>query len=84
MNRVFLPDIDLDHRLNPVQTFAEALSEKDLLLMVVPSHVYRSVLSQLTPFLRPGMAIISATKGIENDTLKTKTFQSFTPNSLSK
>ena len=39
--------------------------------MVVPSHVFREVLGRITPYLRPGMEIIAATKGIENDTLMT-------------
>ncbi|MBU2497884.1 MAG: NAD(P)-dependent glycerol-3-phosphate dehydrogenase [Proteobacteria bacterium] len=71
VNATFLPDVKLVPRLNPVRSFEEALSEKDVMLMAVPSHVYREVLEGLKPFLSPGMTILSATKGIENDTLKT-------------
>jgi len=71
VNRLFLPDIQLVPQLNAVRTFEEALSEKDLVLMVVPSHVFREVLGRLKAHLRPGMEIITATKGIENDTLMT-------------
>ncbi|MBW1803176.1 MAG: NAD(P)-binding domain-containing protein, partial [Deltaproteobacteria bacterium] len=69
MNRVFLPDMTLDRRLNPVRTFEEALSKKELILMAVPSQFFRDVLVQIKPHLKTGMSIISATKGIENDTL---------------
>ncbi|MCG2823124.1 MAG: NAD(P)-dependent glycerol-3-phosphate dehydrogenase, partial [Desulfobulbaceae bacterium] len=40
-------------------------------VMVVPSHVYREVFTRLAPHLAPNAAIISATKGIENETLRT-------------
>jgi len=68
-NGVFLPGVKLSSRLTPVQTFEEALSEKELVLMVAPSHVFRNVLEGIKPYLRPGMSLAIATKGIENDTL---------------
>lgn len=68
-NKVFLPGIQLDHRLVPVTDFETALAGKELVLMVVPSHVFREVLKGIKPFLRKNMSIISATKGIENETL---------------
>ena len=71
VNRVFLPDRVLVPQLNPVRTYEEALAEKELILMVVPSHFFRGVLTQLEPHLKPGMAIMAATKGIETDTLMT-------------
>ncbi len=70
INGMFLPDVELDPRLKPVLSFEEALFEKELVLMVVPSHVFRDVLTQLKPHLREGMSLITATKGIENESLK--------------
>ena len=69
VNALFLPDVKLDPRLKPVKSFKEALFEKELVLMVVPSHVFRDVLTNLKPDLREGMSFITATKGIENDSL---------------
>ncbi len=69
INEAFLPDVKLDPRLKPVKTFEEALSGKELILMVVPSHVFREVLRNIEPDLREGMSFITATKGIENGTL---------------
>ncbi len=69
INRVFLPGVKLDPGLKPVKSFEEALHEKELILMVVPSHVFREVMTNIKPHLRAGMSFITATKGIENDTL---------------
>ena len=69
INQVFMPGVKLDPRLNAVTSFEEALFERELILMVVPSHVFRDVLKNIRPYLCEGMSLISATKGIENDTL---------------
>lgn len=69
INGPFLPDVKLDSNLKPAKTFEEALFDKELVLMVVPSHVFREVLTNLKPHLVEGVSIISATKGIENDSL---------------
>lgn len=70
INKFFLPDMVLDPSLKPVRTYKEALQGKDLVLMAVPSHVFREVLNHLIPHLHPGISFISATKGIENASLK--------------
>jgi glycerol-3-phosphate dehydrogenase (NAD(P)+) len=71
MNRIFLPSVRLSQNLQPVRTHQEAVAGKDLVLMAVPSHVFRKVLGEVSPHLRPGMALLSVTKGIENETLMT-------------
>ena len=70
-NKIFLPNIKLSPNLNPVQSFNQALAGKELAVMVVPSHVFREILQQIKPYLAPGVPILSATKGIENETLLT-------------
>ncbi|MCP4681189.1 MAG: NAD(P)-dependent glycerol-3-phosphate dehydrogenase [Desulfobacterales bacterium] len=69
INGVFLPGVELDPRLKPAGSFEEALFEKEAVLMVVPSHVFRDVLTDLKPYLSNEMSFITATKGIENDSL---------------
>ena len=69
INGLFLPGMKLVPGLTPVLTFEEALTDKDLGLLVVPSHVFRDVLTRMKPSLRPGTVLMAATKGIENDTL---------------
>ena len=71
INKRFLPDMQLDPRLKPVRSYEEALAEKELVVLVVPSHVFREVLNHIKPHLRPGMALMAANKGIENETLLT-------------
>jgi glycerol-3-phosphate dehydrogenase (NAD(P)+) len=70
INKTFMPGIRLGSMFNPVKTFEQALANKDLILMVVPSHVFREVLLGLKPYLQPDMRLMTATKGIENDSLK--------------
>ncbi len=71
INTVYLPDILLPNGLwatNDLRIFAEDLS---LLVVVVPSHVLRSIVSELRCWLSRDIPIICATKGIENETLMT-------------
>jgi len=67
-NEVFLPGFVLSDNLRPVRYFEEALYEKELALVVVPSHVFRDVLVAMRPHLQEGMNLITGTKGIENAT----------------
>ncbi len=68
-NTFYLPGAGLSENLFPNNDLARVVSEHDLLVMVVPSHVYRRVALQMVPHLKPGAVIVSATKGIENETL---------------
>jgi glycerol-3-phosphate dehydrogenase (NAD(P)+) len=70
INKTFLPGIRLGSMFSPVKTLEQALANKDLVVMVVPSHVFREVLLGLKPYLQPDMRLMTATKGIENDSLK--------------
>jgi glycerol-3-phosphate dehydrogenase (NAD(P)+) len=75
-NRTFLPDIHLPESIEPVTDLVEAIRQKDMLLLVVPSHVFRDVLNRMIPdlsALKPGCLWISAAKGIENESLLTMT-----------
>ena len=69
INSVFLPDVKLFDRLKPVKSFEEAVVEKELILMVVPSHVFREVLTGVGRYLKTEMGLMAATKGIENESL---------------
>ena len=71
INETFLSGIKLSELIRPVQSFEEVCKGKDLLLIVVPSHVFRDILMKLYPFLSPVTPLVVATKGIENETLMT-------------
>ncbi len=68
-NDRFLPGVKLTAALNPTRSFREALNQKEIVLIAVPSHVFREVLEGLKPHLRPDMSVVMATKGIENGSL---------------
>ncbi|MDT7043066.1 NAD(P)H-dependent glycerol-3-phosphate dehydrogenase [Candidatus Nitronereus thalassa] len=69
-NTVFLPGVSLPKSLIATTSFSEALSNADLLIFAVPSHVMRMVLKNMKPSLSKAAPIVVATKGIEEDTLK--------------
>jgi glycerol-3-phosphate dehydrogenase (NAD(P)+) len=52
---------------NDLATVAAA---KDLLLLVPPSQVMRRVVQEAAPHIAPGTLVVSAAKGIENQTLQ--------------
>lgn len=68
-NKEYLPDIDLPTSLRATSDMEEAVAGKDVILSVSPSHVLREVLEQLVDFLPEQVPIVSATKGIENQSL---------------
>lgn len=83
-NQLFLPGVTLPPSLVATNTLAEAVEDCDGLLFVVPSHVARIVLQQIAPLLSRSIPIVSATKGVEEDTLKlmTQVMQDVLPQSL--
>ena len=70
-NDLFLPDIRLHEELKFTDTLAEAVKGRELLLLVPPSQLMRQVFRQLVPYLEDGRVLVSASKGIENQTLMT-------------
>ena len=68
-NSYYLPSLTLDERITPTNSLAEAAAFSDVAFMVVPSHHYRRVLTELKSHLSEPVSIISGTKGIENETL---------------
>lgn len=70
-NRIFLPGISLSERLNPTCDLKQAVMGKDLVLMVVPSHLMRAVSRRMSSDVPDDTIIVSASKGIENRTYLT-------------
>lgn len=68
-NPIYLQSVALDRNVRATSSLAEASEFSDVLFMIVPSHHYRGVLAAMRPHLRRDVAIVSGTKGIENDTL---------------
>ena len=65
-NPDYLRGIRLGDRVRTTNDLAEAAAFSETLFMVVPSHYYREVLTNLSRGLRGAARVISGTKGIEN------------------
>ncbi len=68
-NTVFFPGVKLHANITPTGSLPDAMHQTTLIIFAVPSHAARVVLSQLTALLSSPVALVSATKGIEEDTL---------------
>lgn len=68
-NDVFLPGFHLPDNVVPSNALGDALDSAEIVLTVTPSHVCRTVYRQMLDHLRPDMLFVSATKGLEADTL---------------
>ncbi|MBC2704597.1 NAD(P)H-dependent glycerol-3-phosphate dehydrogenase [Desulfobacula sp.] len=72
-NKVFLPNIKLPDNIIPTNDLEVAVKEKDLVLVVVPSHCMRDVAEQMKNYISPETVVVTASKGIENKTHMTMT-----------
>jgi len=70
-NRTFLPGVRLPESLRATGELEAAVADRDLVLIVCPSHVMRPVMQRAAPHLPEGVPLVSAAKGIENDSLMT-------------
>jgi glycerol-3-phosphate dehydrogenase (NAD(P)+) len=68
-NRVYLPGFTLPASIKITSSMETAVAGKAVVLSVVPSHTVRAVTRQFAPFLSNNAVIVSASKGIEIDTL---------------
>ena len=71
VNRKYLDGIELAPSMHATPDMAEAVRGADLVLSVSPSHVVRQVMAQAAEHMDDGALLVSASKGIENDSLKT-------------
>ena len=68
-NAVYLPDIRFPQRLRVTNDLADALRDIELVVAAVPSHGLRQILRRAAPLVHAGATVVSATKGLEQDTL---------------
>jgi glycerol-3-phosphate dehydrogenase (NAD(P)+) len=72
-SRAYLPGFQLPLQLEATSSLEEAVSGADVLVMGVPSHGFRQVLSEAAPFIGAGVPVISLSKGVEQESLKRMT-----------
>ncbi len=68
-NAVYLPDVVLPPGVAPTSSLEEALHRVDIVVAALPSHGTRAVVRAAAPFVPRQALIVSATKGIEQDSL---------------
>jgi glycerol-3-phosphate dehydrogenase (NAD(P)+) len=68
-NQSYLPGFELPDTLEATADLSRALEGAALVVCVVPTHGIRDVLVEAAPLIEDGVPIVSAIKGIENDTL---------------
>ena len=61
-------EVVLSDTLRATTDFAEAANSADVVVMAVPSHGFRDVLTALASELRPWVPVVSLVKGLEQDT----------------
>lgn len=69
VNRLFLPEEKIPPQVLATHDLAEALNGAEIVVSVMPSHHTRRLFREMSPHLHPEMLFVSATKGIENDSL---------------
>jgi glycerol-3-phosphate dehydrogenase (NAD(P)+) len=68
-NDLFLPGCALPACINATHNFKEALSGAEIVVSVMPSHHCRRTFEHMAQWLQPHMLFVSATKGLETETL---------------
>ena len=68
-NTMFLPGVSLSPRLRASGDARETVSGASVIVSAAPSHAVRSVVTGLKGCVKGGALVVSATKGIETDTL---------------
>ena len=68
-NAVYLPDVTLPPSIAVTHLIDAALAGTDIVVAAIPSHGFRATLRAAAPHLARGATLVSATKGLEADTL---------------
>ena len=69
-NTTYLPGITLNEALRYTRSLKEAVYDKNAILWVTPSQVFRKIFSEAQPFLPAEAIQVCASKGIEKESLK--------------
>jgi glycerol-3-phosphate dehydrogenase (NAD(P)+) len=69
-NPTYLPDLTFPAPLTPTTSIADALAGAQHIIVAVPSHGLRAVVRAAVPHIPAGAVLVSATKGIEADSLQ--------------
>lgn len=70
-----LPGVKLSDKMSFTKNLEEAVKDKELLVLAVPSIFTRKTAAQMKEYVKDGQIIVNVAKGIEEDTLKTLDIQ---------
>src|SRR5262249_3470327 len=68
-NAVYLPDVTLPPSVTGTHDLAQALRDTELIVSAIPSHGLRAVVREAARHAAPRAVFVSATKGLEGETL---------------
>lgn len=72
-NKTKLPNILLPEDIKVTDDLKEAVDDKDILILAVPSKAIRSVSKSLKNIIKDNQIVVNVAKGLEEDTLETMT-----------
>ena len=72
-NKTKLPNILLPEDIKVTDDLKEAVNDKDILILAVPSKAIRSVSKSLKNIIKDNQIVVNVAKGLEEDTLETMT-----------
>ena len=67
-NPHYLSDFELPDHLEATTDLREALAGAELVILAIPSHALRDVMTRAGEYIEPGSIVVSAVKGIEFET----------------
>jgi glycerol-3-phosphate dehydrogenase (NAD(P)+) len=70
INNQYLTSFNLPSGIKATNKLEEAILQADILLLAVPSHTIRNIVSQISPYIDQRVILVSASKGIEIETGK--------------
>ncbi len=68
-NAVYLADVTFPDGVEPAASLAAAVEEADLVVVAIPTHGVAAVMRAASALMRRGTTVVSATKGIDVETL---------------
>jgi glycerol-3-phosphate dehydrogenase (NAD(P)+) len=72
-NAKYLPGVPLSAKIRGTVSLEEAVRGSQVVVSATPSHATREVMTLAAPFLDERAAVVTVTKGIENESLMTMT-----------
>ena len=67
-NQTYLPGVEIPPSIQWTAEPVDAIGDADLVVLVVPSRFYKPVLEKFKPFIPDHALIVSATKGLDEET----------------